>query len=154
MRVTRDIVDTDGKPLKQGALLFDIKRRDKGKKKGIRAIDYLGHKHTFYENERVFFTSERDRIQMFVYEFMHYIPFPVKVQAYVPHDFDDAMDGADGSPETMIENFSMFTFEVAMEETTLVVNMDVANLDDYKNSVKYIMEVPVDLDIEVCLCDR
>lgn len=146
----RDIVDTDGKPLKQGSLLFDIKRKDKGKKKGIRAVDHLGHKHVFHENERVFFSSERDRIQMFVYEFAPFIPFPVKVQAAVPHDFEDTMDGPDASPEAMIENFSLFTFEKATEETTLVVNMDVANLDDYKNSVKYIMEVPVDLDIEVC----
>ena len=150
--MTRDIVDTDSKPLKEGALLFDIKRKDKGKRRGIRAVDHLGHKHTFYENERVFFSSERDQLQMFVYEFMKFIPFPVKVQAYVPHDFEDTMENPRDSPETMIENFSLFTFEVATEETTLVVNMDVANLDDYKSSVKYIMEVPVDLDIEVWLC--
>ena len=149
----RDIVDTDGKAVKKGALLFDIKRKDKGKKKGIRATDHLGQKHTFYENERVFFSSERDQIRMFVYEFVRFVQFPVKVQAFVPHDFEDMIDGVAPTPETMIENFSILNFEKATEEATLVVNMDVANLDDYKNSVKYIMEVPVDLDIEVCYCE-
>ena len=119
--------------------------------RGIKAVDHLGQKHYFFENERVFFSSRRDRIKMFVYEFSKFITFPVKVQARVPVEVENLMRAEALGSEQFIEDFSILTFEKLEDETTIVVNTDISNLSNRQTNMDYIMELPTDLDIEVCI---
>ena len=88
---------------------------------------------------------------MFVYEFSKFITFPVKVQARVPVEVENLMRAEALGSEQFIEDFSILTFEKLEDETTIVVNTDISNLSNRQTNMDYIMELPTDLDIEVCI---
>ena len=150
MAVTRDIFDSDRKPIKSGTYLFQLQKKVKRKgERGIKAVDHLGKKHSFFENERVSFSSRRDHIKMFVYEFSKFMTFPVKVQARVPVEVENLMRAEALGSEPFIEDFSILNFEKLEDETTIVVYMDIANLNLSLTSMEYIMEIPTDIEIDV-----
>jgi hypothetical protein len=157
LRVMKDISDSQGMTVKEGTLLFNLELKEKKKKRLLKVVDHLNRRLSFFENERVFFSSKRLDLQMFVYEFARFLKFPITVQAMVPADIMDMLRDEATSPDMIIHMNSILQFRSCCEETTLVVNSDIANLRDIKTRMQFIMEVPVDLDIEVeCIefCDE
>ena len=145
----KDISDSQGMTVKEGTLLFNLELKEKKKKRLLKVVDHLNRRLSFFENERVFFSSKRLDLQMFVYEFARFLKFPITVQAMVPADIMDMLRDEATSPDMIIHMNSILQFRSCCEETTLVVNSDIANLRDIKTRMQFIMEVPVDLDIEV-----